>query len=585
MRPRARILLWALALAAAAPRRAPAQEVLGRAMDLEQVGQWNEAATLYRQVLAGEPANAAALLGLERVFVQPAQRDTLLAFAERAIAENPVAAAAHAIELRALRAMGRDSLAALALERWVAVDRGSAAPYREWARASFKAGQVQDARDAVVLARQRLRDGAALAPEMAQIEVAQGNWEGAAAEWRVAVQAQSAYAEAASFSLRPAPVAVREGIVRALTASEPGALTGRQVAADLLLGWNEPGRAWAMLRDALPASDSQRVVALRTFAERAQSLDGPGAQRAAAEAYGQLAAAGPREDAARTRIESAQAYSAAGDTADARRVLRTLTEDSSAGGEMRSAAAAAMIELLVREGNPAEAERMLTAESLGFPGSERERLARAVAGGWLRLGALDRAQRAVDGDASLAGDEVRGWIALYRGSLADARRLLRSAGASVGERAQAPVRAATVALLEALGRDTLPELGAALLSAARGDSVRAARALVAVARGLTGDRQGGEAEPALLAWAARFAAAGRDSAGAEALWHEVAERFGSSSAAPAAELALARALAGHGDVKGAATRLEALILAHPQSALVPEARRELDRVRGLVPRS
>jgi hypothetical protein len=35
----------------------------------------------------------------------------------------------------------------------------------------------------------------------------------------------------------------------------------------------------------------------------------------------------------------------------------------------------------------------------------------------------------------------------------------------------------------------------------------------------------------------------------------------------------------------AASRLETLILDYPESALVPEARRELDRIRGLVPRS
>ena len=96
-------------------------------------------------------------------------------------------------------------------------------------------------------------------------------------------------------------------------------------------------------------------------------------------------------------------------------------------------------------------------------------------------------------------------------------------------------------------------------------------------------RVGGAGEPALLAWAARFATAGGDAAGAEALWREVAERFPTSSVAPASELALARALERRGDLRGAQAQLEAMILAHPQSALVPQARRELDRVRGVVP--
>ena len=583
MRPAARLVTALMVLASAAPARAAGQEILLRAMDLEQVGAWNEAGTLYRQVLSEEPTNAAALLGLERVFVQPAQRDTVLALAERAIAANPAASTAYAVELRTLRAMGRDSLAARALSRWVAVDSASPAPYREWARLSFRAGRVQDARDAVLLARQRLRDPSALAPELAQVDVQQGDWVGAAGEWRSAVGAQAVYVDAASFSLRPAPVPVHDAVIAALTASGAGAAAGRQVAADLLLGWSEPGRAWALLKDALPESDSLRVVALRTFAERSRALDGPEAQRAAGAAYDRLAAALPPEDAGRTRIESAQAYAAAGDTADARRVLRTLAADTSADGETRSAAAAATVELQVREGNPEEAERTLAGALERLSGTERERLARVVARGWLRLGTLDRAERAVDGDSSLAGDEVRGWVAMYRGRLADARQLLRLAGASVGDRALAPLRAETVALIDAVGRDSLPALGAALLRAARGDSLGASRALVAVARRVADSAAESEAEPALLAWAARCAAAGRDSSGAEALWLEVADRFGASNAAPAAELALARALASRGDVKGAARRLEAMILAHPESALAPEARRELDRVRGLVP--
>ncbi|MDO8666667.1 MAG: hypothetical protein Q7J79_08650, partial [Gemmatimonadales bacterium] len=72
---------------------------------------------------------------------------------------------------------------------------------------------------------------------------------------------------------------------------------------------------------------------------------------------------------------------------------------------------------------------------------------------------------------------------------------------------------------------------------------------------------------------------------ARAIWEDLAERHAESSAAPAALLGLARAAAARGDVPGAVARLEALILNYPGSALAPEARRELNRARGLVPRS
>jgi outer membrane protein assembly factor BamD (BamD/ComL family) len=110
--------------------------------------------------------------------------------------------------------------------------------------------------------------------------------------------------------------------------------------------------------------------------------------------------------------------------------------------------------------------------------------------------------------------------------------------------------------------------------------LRAASALIAVAR-----TRGVDGQAEILAVAARYTAAGGDASGAEALWREVADQHPESPPAPMAILALARAMAARGETAQAVTRLEGLILQYPQSALVPEARRELDRVRNLVPRN
>jgi tetratricopeptide (TPR) repeat protein len=574
----ARIASAALALLALVlPARAIGQEAaLAHAMDMEQQGQWISAAAAYVAALRQEPGNVIALLGLERVGEQAGWRDSVIAYARRAIADDSMNVTASAVEVRTYRAMGKDSLAAAALARWVAVEPRSPMPYREWAQLDLSAGRAGDARDVVQLARERLHSPAALAPEMARIEVASGHWARAAAEWRAGVAAEPQFAEAAAFSLRPAPVAVRDGVLGIMMASGAGSSAARRLAADLLLGWNEPGRAWALLNAELPPAGPLQIEALRTFADRALTLDGPGAQHAAAEAYEKLAALEQPVASVATRIESARAYAAAGDAAAAQRVLRPLVGDADAA--TRASAVAAMIELQVRAGDPAAAARLLDANVAALVGTQRELLGQSIAIGWLRRGDLARAAAAVDGDSSLRALEIRGWVALYRGDLASGREALRGTGAQSGDPGGAAARAATVALLDAVGRDTLPSLGAALLLAARGDSLAASRALVPVAR-----QVGGDGEPALLSWAARLAAAGRDATGAEALWREIAERFPAASAAPAAELALARSLAARGDLRGARASLEAMILAHPESALVPEARRELDRVRGLVP--
>ncbi len=581
MRSRASLLLGAALLVLGAPLRA--QDVLARALDLERQGRWQEAATAWRVTLARDPSNAPALLGAERALTALGQRDSVLAMVGRALAVDPANGTAHSIEVRAARAAGGDALAAEALARWMEAAPRSEAPYRELVRALLGQGRVDDAREAVALARRRLEDPERMRPEMAQVEAAAGNWPRAAAEWRAAAERQQSLAGAAIFSLQAAPPNARDRLLRSLTEADSTGVA-RRLAAELLLGWNEPARAWTLLRAALPADAEGRGEALRSFADRARAQDGAEPQHVAGEVLEALAATvGPLE-AARLRVESARAFAAAGDGASARRVLRTMAEDPGAPAGTTGTATATLVELYVRERNPAEASRLLERSGARLPGGEAERLSRLVARAWIAAGALDRAEQAAAADSSLAGDEIRGWVALYRGDLARARTLLRT-GVRAGEGEAAAERAATAALLQVVGADSLPALGAALLLAARGDTLGASRALAALAGGAGGTAGAGAGEAEILLLAARYAALARDTATALSIWEDIARRHGESSAAPAALLGLARTAAQRGDPAGAAARLEALILTYPASALVPEARRELDRVRGLVPRS
>jgi len=72
---------------------------------------------------------------------------------------------------------------------------------------------------------------------------------------------------------------------------------------------------------------------------------------------------------------------------------------------------------------------------------------------------------------------------------------------------------------------------------------------------------------------------------AAALFTEVVRTEGAGAAAPAAELEWARLLLRQLDAPGAIRRLEHLILSYPESAVVPEARRELERAKGAIPKS
>jgi hypothetical protein len=134
-------------------------------------------------------------------------------------------------------------------------------------------------------------------------------------------------------------------------------------------------------------------------------------------------------------------------------------------------------------------------------------------------------------------------------------------------------------LLQHVTAEKLPDLGRALQDLLRGDTAHSVSELDQAARALP--PAGGRAD--LLELAGELASAHRDDETAAALLRGVLAADSTGPAAPAAELALARlhARAGHPDV--AVRQLEHLILAHAQSALVPQARRLLDQLRGALP--
>src|SRR5256886_9687328 len=134
---------------------------------------------------------------------------------------------------------------------------------------------------------------------------------------------------------------------------------------------------------------------------------------------------------------------------------------------------------------------------------------------------------------------------------------------------------------------SFPELGSGLSLLARGDSPRAVGALgLAAARLATGE-SGGGGRPDLLLLAGRVAARldTLQQGTALALFDEVVSTGGQGAAAPAAELEWARLLERRAQTAEAIRHLEHLILTYPGSAVVPEARRELERAKGAIPRS
>lgn len=571
------------ALCAALAGRAAAAQVVGQGFQLERTGQLEQAASFYLAALRAEPANLAALLGLERVLPPLERLAELVPAARRAVAAQPGNGALWAVLLRTWVALNEpDSARATALA-WAAAAPGEEAPYREWAMALEDAQQPVAARGVLLAGRRAVGRPSAFAIELAELSVRLGDWDAAAREWAVALAAAPAQLDGAASELGQAPPARRDGVVRALTAGTPLPVV-RRLAAQLLLGWGEAERAWAVFEPSVGADSADAGFALRRFAELAAARGEPAARRVRALALARYAAIAPAPARAQAWADAARALVAAGYRAGARAALARVAGDSSAPPDAQALAQAAVVAALIDEGQLDEAAERLAADAR-LRDEDRAALRLRLARARIAQGDLARAAAALGRDSSVDALAVRGWIALYRGRLDEARHLFRAAGPYAGDRRDATERTAMVALLAQVSRDSFPELGAGLLALARGDSARAIAALRDAAATLPPGAEGGRPDVLLVAAraAARLGEDGRRTA--LALFEEIVRTGGTGAAAPAAELEWARLLLARGETAAAVARLEHLILAYPGSAVVPEARRELARAKEAIPKS
>ncbi len=575
----------ALALAAGLAGVARAQAI-GRGFELERAGQPAQAAAVYENTLRADPANLPALLGLERVLPSLGRLPDLLALLRRAIAADGGNPALRGLLLRTFVGLNApDSAAAVAL-RWAEDAPRDDAPFREWAGALEQHRRFDAARSVLLMGRRVLGRATALAPELAGLLQRAGEWDGAAREWAAAVSAAPTQFAVAVTRLAETPGPERERVVGTLTGPE-ASVPSRRIAAELLLGWGDPVRAWAMLEGTLGAVSPtpETVSALRRFADLANA---PGASRDTRRVRGlvlaRLAGLAPPALASRLRAEAARTLLEAGDPAAARAVLEAIAGDPAASVEAQGLAEAALVRVLIEEGRLDAAAARLGAMEDRLAGEDRATLRLALARARVRQGELARADSALAGDSSVDAAALRGWIALYRGELREAATWFRTAGPYAGERSEATERTVMLALLQRIAEPRLPALGAALLLLARGDSAAAVTGLRRAADGLPVD--GGRPDVLLVAGQVAARLEGEAQARAAAgLFAEIVRIGGEGAAPPAAELEWARLLLRQGQSTEAIAHLEHLILSYPASAVVPEARRELERVRGAIPKS
>jgi len=562
------------------PGRTARGQAIGPGFELERSGRYADAASVYLTTVRGDPTNLPALLGLERTLFVLNRMPELLPLVQNARGRLPESAALRSLELRVYAALNQlDSLETLA-RRWAATAPQSEQPYREWGQALADHRMWDEARRAFLIGRRTLGGDGTLAIELAQLEQRTGNWEAAAAEWGRAVTRSPDIGPTAESQLADAPAAVHDRVARVLTA--PGvSARARRLGAELLLTWAQPTAAWAAMESTL--GDSETPDALRRFADLAGVLTTAEGHRARGVALARWADLVPWQQASRARAEAVRELLEAGDKVAARRVLEGLTTDSTAPAEAHAVAEAALLQVLIADGQLDVAEERLAAARTSITADDRAALRLALSQARVARGELDRAETVLGEDSSVAAVAQRGWIALYRGNLRAALEDFRLAGPYATDRAAATERTAMMAMLQRIPQESSPELGAALLTLARGDSVAAINALRRAGGKLP--EQGGRLEVLLLAGQVAAGKGGDQAQTATALFDEVVRAGGEGAAPAAAELEWARLLVRRGQNAEAIPHLEHLILTYPSSAFVPEARRVLERAKGAIPKS
>lgn len=573
-------LLWGLALAApllsVELSAQQTQDPLVRAFELERRGNHKLAAEQFRAALKTKPGEASALLGLERSLAPQQQTADMLPEVQAALQANPKGVPLYGVAVRTYAAAGFADSARKVAERWSELEPGEEGPWRELGNALLARRDRAGARSAWLAGRVRLGKPNALSAELAQLAAQDGDWPNATREWLAALRRLPGYRSSALLALRQAPEPDRSAVLAEL--AHDSTFEARRVEAELRARWGDPVAGFDQLKAALPSAPAPAVEALRSFAEALRGLPGARARVALGRTLEATAERSSGPQAARARLDAAQAYLDGGDRGAARRMLDGLARDGAGSPALAQTASSTLLRLLIEDGRMEEAENRLRELGATLPAEDRAALSRRIALGWARRGDLQRAEALAAADSSVEGFALQGHLRLLRGDIAGATGLLRAAGPYAGSREASTERTRLLALLTPIEADSLPRLGEGFQVLERGDTAQAVVLLAQVAAELPRAKGGSE----LLLFAGELAAARSDAASAERLLRAASDST-APAIAPKALLALGKLLGQTGRAGEATTVLEQLILTYPRSALVPQARRVLDEAKGAVP--
>lgn len=555
---------------------------LRAAMDLERVGNMAAADSALRVILDANPQSLSALISLERLLAMQGRTAELLPFVDRLLDADEESPIGHQMRVRAYSMLERPDEIERAAVAWIRASPDIETPYREIARIWRQRNDYERALAVLEQGRERVDRTDALALELGDLYADVGQPERAILEWERAIDEDGQGFLLVQRRLAQMPdggAAVVRTLIASLTAA-PTSLARQRAATQVAIDAGLDEAAERIVRAvAQPLTGDTRRAYLIEVARRA---DGAGLAPVAYWAYGELVREEmPEEQSLALRTRLAELALVVGDTARAVREYGTLEAALAADSPQRRQALAIRITLAARNGDLDAALEELAAFRAEFPdAAELDRMIGALGGLLLEAGRAGEAEQLAAGLRGPQATLVRGRALLMRGEIERARsELLNAAPALSGGTATETIMLATL-----LGRVSPAGgqlVGRALARLADGEQSDAVEMV------LTESRPLGEAERAgLLGFAASLADRIGQPVLAQQARRTIVDSLPRTQEAPAALLALARTLAqSDEDADEARVLVERLILEYPRSALVPQARQELDRISGRVPRS
>lgn len=573
------VAVAAATLAAAAPasgQRLEETRLLRQAAALESRGELEAAEATLRGLLSRTPTSAGGLFALERVLRARGSVRELLPVADSFLAHAPTASGVRHLKLRVLADVDSTETLPEEARAWFALAPDDEEPYREvsalWARTLGTSAALEILRQG----REAVGDEDALALETGDLLLDLGRYDEAVAEWATALRRDPGREGAVAERLGGLPESRRAGrtVVERLRDGDDPPPERLRAAANLAVTLGLEEEAVSVAR-VLSARSEERVRGA-FLADLARRADDRGMSDLAAWAWGELGAeaASPGE---RRQFDQrlVEASLAAGDTATALEAQRRVVDSFSPGSVDRRRSLARVVRLEAPAAEPERLRALLAEFREAFPEApELDDLGAAVAERLMERDDLSGAAAVLDGIDGPRSNTMRGWILMSRGEIALGRQALLMAVPGL------PPTEATAIIQFAglLGRLSPP--GVQLLAEARvlAHAGRPGEAADRVDRDLAALPE--EERSALLAETARMVEASDPERAAE-LRRTLVEEHGDAPEAAEAALELARAVAARPEGREEAVGiLERLITSRPDAAVVPTARRELERLRG-----